>query len=119
LSEQLPTNDVDNRPWERPGVVRRDCEPHRGPLLSVLGGTSLAVAGFLACIPATGFLALPLALVTFYLARRDLVQMRVGCMDPTGQRQTRRAQYRAGVALLFGGWNLLLTVGLVISLWLR
>ena len=26
----------DDRPWERPGAVRRDCEPHRGEMLLLL-----------------------------------------------------------------------------------
>jgi hypothetical protein len=30
-------HDDDERPWEEPGAVRRDCEPHRSGLLVGLG----------------------------------------------------------------------------------
>jgi hypothetical protein len=119
MSGALPADDEDDRPWERRGAVRRDCEPHRAALLAALGGASLVVGGCFGCIPATGFLALPAALLTFDLARRDLMEMRAGRMDPAGEGQTRRAQYRAGVAVLFGGFNILVTVGLLASLFLR
>ena len=49
----------DPRPWERPGGVRRDCEPHRGRLLHVLGVLSL-VCGMLSGCLAPAILALPL-----------------------------------------------------------
>jgi hypothetical protein len=118
MSAQLPA-DADDRPWEQPGALRRDCEPHRGPLLAILGAVSLTIGGLFACLPATSFLALPLAVVTYSLARRDLAQMRAGRMDPAGIRQTRRAQARAGFALGFSGFNLLLTVGIALSFWLK
>jgi hypothetical protein len=33
----------DDRPWDRPGAVRRDCEPHRGPALRLLGGAGVGL----------------------------------------------------------------------------
>jgi len=84
------TEDVySNRPpWEWPGAVRRDCEPHRGPLLLVLGTVSLifGVLGFW-----LQFMALPdapLGLVVWLLAWRDLRRMRAGRMDPDGETAT-------------------------------
>jgi hypothetical protein len=35
---------ADPRPWEQPGAVRRDCEPHRGRLLAALGRAALVCA---------------------------------------------------------------------------
>jgi hypothetical protein len=42
-----PDDAGDVRPWEQPGAVRRDCEPHRGPALLLLArvGLGLAVPG--------------------------------------------------------------------------
>jgi hypothetical protein len=119
MSEPPQPTEEDDRPWEQPGAVRRDCDPHRGPLLAILGAVSLTIGGLFACIPATSLIALPLAIVTYSLARRDLAQMRAGRMDPAGIWQTRRAQARAGFALGFSGFNLLLTAGLALRLWLK
>jgi hypothetical protein len=36
VSDIPDSPDDDDRPWERPGAVRRDYEPHRGSLLESL-----------------------------------------------------------------------------------
>jgi hypothetical protein len=82
----------DDRPWERPGVVRRDCEPHRSDQLSVVAVTSL-VLGLLSCgLAAPAALGVPLALFAATLARRDLKKMGEGSMDPSGDRLAREAE---------------------------
>ena len=104
-------NEPDDRPWERPGAVRRDAEPHRGGLLFLLA-TVPTVGGFLG-FPATGFAtatlpsardacfltmlglsgaALLLALSVRQMARGDLCKMRAGLMDPRGQALTQEAK---------------------------
>jgi len=105
-SQAMPAEE-DDRPWERPGAIRRDREPHRAALLAVLGGISLAVAGLLVCIPFASLLSLPPALAIYALALHDLAQMKTGRMDPAGQRQVRRARARAVAAILVCGLNLL------------
>src|SRR5262245_13534369 len=100
-------SDADARPWERPGAVWRDCEPHRGPALRLLGaaaavagiaGALLAVmasaAGPLATLQlfalaaAVALPALPLGAGVFWAARRDLARMRAGQTDPGGKGPT-------------------------------
>ena len=96
----------DVRPWELPGNVRRDCEPHRAPLLAVLGGVAL-VCGFLAflfAVPAV--IALPLGLAVRRMGEHDLHAMRWGRMNPAGRAGTIRAQVWAtgAVALSLFCW---------------
>jgi hypothetical protein len=90
-------------PWEMPGAVRRDCEPHRGPLVQRLGRTAYALSGLLSVAPVfllpvllltrprlvwgvplfplVGFLP---SLTAWVLARHDLALIRGGRMDPAG-----------------------------------
>jgi hypothetical protein len=89
----------DGRPWERPGAVRRDCEPHRGTWLLALADAGLLV-GALAL--ALGFLAplgVALGVTAWALASHDLGQMRSGLMDPAGREAAARARTRAGAAV--------------------
>jgi hypothetical protein len=85
----------DDRPWERSGVVRRDCEPHRGGIVLTLGITSivLGVAGIpfflcwgLGAIPAV--LGLGLGIPAWIMGHRDLAMMREGVKDPAGRGST-------------------------------
>jgi len=76
----------DDRPeWERPGAVRRDCEPHRGGLVLVLGiiGLCLSFPHILAVM------GLPLSLAAWIMGSSDLARMKAGEMDPQGQANTR------------------------------
>ena len=58
MTEDAP--ELDDRPWERPGAVRRDREPHRGELLKGPGVVSL-VSGILSlCLLLPCLMALPL-----------------------------------------------------------
>jgi hypothetical protein len=97
-------------PWERPGAFRRDCEPHRGPLVLSLGVAALYLSAYLAAAPLALQPALPwlpgrplpawclplfplagflLSLAAWALARHDLALMRRGRMDPAGGRRFR------------------------------
>jgi hypothetical protein len=107
----------DPRPWERPGAVRRDCEPHRALLLGLLARAGLPLmavsAALNVCVPpavalggviaAVPFLAAVLATgATWVLAgglwwacHRDLALMWDGRMDPEGRRATARVRLQA------------------------
>ena len=93
------------RPWEQPGQVRRDCEPHRGDLLLVLGTFAL-VCGLLFWLLWPAVVGFALGFLVLVLGGQDLERMRAGQMDPGGQGQTEAAMTRAGVGLaasLLGG----------------
>jgi len=112
--------DGGDRPWERPGAVRRDCAPHRGRLLGVLGGLALVCAALstalLCLVPPPlgleGFVpswlsGVALGGVVFALGRRDLQRMAAGRMDPEGEAATEGARNLAFVALVVGVWTFL------------
>jgi hypothetical protein len=85
----------DRRPWEQPGAVRRDCDPHRGTWLLLAGSAAVVCAVLLA--PA----GLVLALVTGRACAADLARMGGGRMDPAGEKTTELAARLAafGVAV--------------------
>jgi hypothetical protein len=103
------------RPWELPGAFRRDCEPHRGPLVVFLGRAAFALSFVLAAIPLVdlpvlqawrfpgwGLPLIPLAgtlpsLAVWALARHDLALIRGGWMDPAGESQVQEG-WRHGAA---------------------
>jgi hypothetical protein len=79
--------DAEPRPWERPGAVRRDYQSHRGALLACLG-----TAGLLgAFVPGLGFAVVPVSVLVWVLARRDLAEMHAGRTDPAGLGPVREA----------------------------
>jgi hypothetical protein len=92
----------EDRPWEQPGRVRRDCLPHRGPLLLFLGTASLCLGVASSCIPPVAVFAIPLGLVISWLARRDLNKMAAGDMDPSGLDEVELAEQRADAGMLLG-----------------
>jgi hypothetical protein len=70
--------------------LRRDCEPHRGLLISLLGNASLvlgSMAMILCGVP--GLLGLPLGVAAWLMGNHDLDLMRRGLMDPDGFTRTR------------------------------
>jgi hypothetical protein len=111
-----PDADDDVRPWERPGALRRDMEPHRGPALRLLARAGLGLGALSAALnglaplglayarhdpatPAVGATALALAAGAWALAGgvwwasgRDLDLMGAGRMDPAGRAQTAGAR---------------------------
>jgi hypothetical protein len=100
-------NQKDRRPWEQIGVVRRDCEPHRGGLLLLLGrvsqgcgllsGLALFLALYsaraaptpawatVAALAGVGGIGMVLGLAVAALARRDIRRMACGQVDPAGK----------------------------------
>jgi len=97
----------DDRPWERHGALRRDCEPHRAGQVLRLGNVGLAfgsvcLAGCLlvCCSPfptlvivlPCSLVGLPCGLTAWVMARRDLRLMTAGMMDPAGLRRTEKAR---------------------------
>ena len=77
-------------PWEQPWATRRDCEPHRGELVRLLGFASLVLGALTLCTCVTAFLALPMGTAAWVMARKDLAMMRAGLMDPRGEWDTRQ-----------------------------
>ena len=92
----------DDRPWERPGALRRDCEPHRGEFLLLLGRFSLALGCVSVCIPALSLMAILVGVVVLVLARRDLRSMGAGKMDPAGKSALLRAKGHGRLGILLG-----------------
>jgi hypothetical protein len=64
------------------GEIRRDLEPHRGPLIMVLGIVSLVMLGFL---PPLG---IPFGIAAWVMGRGDLKKIRAGVIDPDGESKT-------------------------------
>ncbi len=95
----------DDRPWERPGAVRRDCLAHRAPLLLALADASLLLGILSLCLGFPALAAFACGAVAWGLARHDLGRMGARLMDPSGLAATRcaRARALAGAALgLYG-----------------
>lgn len=97
-------------PWERPGAsLRRDCEPHRGPLIHTLGVVSLvlgipALCGAL-CPPfvVPGLISAPLGISAWVMARNDLMKMEQKLMDPEGLASTQTGLNYAVAGAVLGG----------------
>jgi hypothetical protein len=70
------------RPWDRPyrPNMRRDCDPHRGVLILILGLLSLVFAGLI---------GLPLGIIAWVLGHQDLKRMNERSMDPEGRGLTK------------------------------
>jgi hypothetical protein len=79
-------------PWELPGAFRRDCEPHRGPLLRRLGVLTVYLDLFGVVFPPAVLPALPLGVAVWVMACRDLAGMRLGRVDPRGEVDARQAR---------------------------
>jgi fatty acid desaturase len=106
----------EDRPWEDArGTLRRDCEPHRGPLILILGRLSLClvIPGLLgvAFIPFTlaSLLGTGIGLTVVVMSKDDLDQMRSKVMDPAGKQNTMTGQTCGSVAMVIG------IVGLVLA----
>ena len=96
-----------------PAPVRRDCEPHRGPLLAGMGNFTLAAGGLTLCVAGLPLVVvLPLGITTWVMASNDLARMRTGEMEPDGRTQTESARTSAITGLVLSvffaaGWGLL------------
>jgi predicted Zn finger-like uncharacterized protein len=87
-------DDDDDDDAPRRGPVRRDCEPHRGVLILILGIVSLVLVGVQAgiCLP----LPLITGLISWIMGGSDLRKMNAGQMDPEGRGMT-LAGYICGI----------------------
>jgi len=101
--------DDEDRPWEqdyRPRV-RRDCEPHRGTLILVLGILSIVIQP----------LGLMLGLPAWIMGQRDLKKMRARIMDPEGMGVTQAGWICGIIGTILGTLALLFCfayVGIVV-----
>jgi hypothetical protein len=94
----------DDRPWEWPGAMRRDCVPHRSQFLHFLAVVSVVCSVLIIPVP----VALCLGFYVTTLAREDLLRMQQGLMDSSGRLETEIARQLAWVALV---WSVCLIVG--------
>ncbi len=93
--------------FELPGVpVRRDCEPHRGTTILVLGVMSL-VAMWLGCLAPVGLI---LGAIGWWMGQADLKKIRTGSMDPDGKGSTQAGWICSIIGSLL---SLLMTLGCV------
>jgi hypothetical protein len=100
--------------WLRPGVIRRDCEPHRANWLRLFGYVSLT-CGVLSWIVLPALLvSVPLGVAVCLLARHDRKRMAAGLMDPEGRDQTEEAQRLAFSGVLFSLLLAVLLLGMLL-----
>jgi hypothetical protein len=86
---------IDDRPWKRGLGPRRDSEPHRGPMVLILGIVSIAcavVGAVVFCCWPLGFIMVAAGFGTgipaWVMGHRDLAKMNTGQMDPRGRGTT-------------------------------
>jgi hypothetical protein len=103
-------------PWEEQGAIRRDREPHRARMLSLLGTITFCLGVMAVPSGAPGVFGLSLGLYVRSAARRDLRKMDDGTMDPEGAERTRAALQDANLGSALSGLGLLLAVFVVVGL---
>ena len=81
----------DDRPWEAPGAVRRDCVPHRAGILLPLGVAACVLGLLSGFFLLTAPIAISLGAIVRSLSRRDLASIRAGLMDPAAAPNLRTA----------------------------
>jgi hypothetical protein len=94
--EELDDSERDDRPWKR--GVRRDAEPHRGPLVLTLGIIGVVIMALPYCAP----LGMPFGITAWILGHRDLGKMKANLMDPRGQGTTQAGMIMGMVAAIMG-----------------
>ena len=90
----------DSEPWQQPGALPRDVEPHRGPTLLMLANAALLSSLLTVCLPGALVLAFVLGILGYWLAGKDLEKMRAGLLDPSGRTVAWRARQRSLWALV-------------------
>ena len=84
--------------------IRRDYEPHRGLLILSLGNVSMIVGGLSLCTFGVGaVVSVPLGILAWLMANRDLERMHEGRMDPRGKSQTETGRTGAIAGIILGG----------------
>jgi hypothetical protein len=124
----------DDRPCPPPGQIRRDGDPHRGPLLLrlacvsigcvpvsllllVLGGlirTFEPLACLIVLLP--GLEGLILAVAAEKFASRDLSRIAIGEVDPRGNADTTRAVSLARHGIVFNACGLLFSMTICLAM---
>ncbi len=102
--EELEPEDEGAR-WRRrqAELVRRDYEPHRGNLIVSLGNVSMILGGLSLCMLGFGAtVSVPLGVLAWVMANRDLELMRQGRMDPRGKAQTETGRTGAIAGIILG-----------------
>lgn len=96
--------EADAQRWRRTDeLVRRDYEPHRGPLIASLGNVSMIVGALSLCMFGFGALiSIPLGVLAWLMANRDLEHMREGRMDPRGKARTETGRTGGIAGVLLG-----------------
>jgi hypothetical protein len=97
--------DEDVHAWGRasPGL-RRDCEPHRGRWIALLGNVSVVLAALaLPLCGLPGLLGLPLGVAAWVMGSADLAKIRAGTMDPQGFSKTSLGRECGIVGAVLGG----------------
>jgi hypothetical protein len=81
---------------------RRDCEPHRGSWVQLLGVVSI-ILGTLSIFLCglSGLIAVPLGVAAWVMSGRDLAKMEAGLMDPSGLTQTRTGRQCGILGVIF------------------
>jgi hypothetical protein len=99
--EELEPEDDARRLADR---LRRDYEPHRGSLILSLGNVSMLVGGLSLCTFGAGaVVSVPVGILAWMMANRDLERMRDGLMDPRGKAQTETGRTGAIAGIILGG----------------
>jgi predicted Zn finger-like uncharacterized protein len=103
--EEPPGREGDDEDRPRPRRSRASMQPHRGPLVLILGILSL-VLGL-----ATGF-GWVLGPVAWILGNNDLKEMRAGRMDPEGEGQTNAGRICGIISTVLFGLTMLCVCGI-------
>jgi hypothetical protein len=83
MSGPSPVDKDDDRPWERPGAFRLDLEPGRGVALRFLARCGLVLAVPLVCVPCSGLLTVPPALLLLVASWREVARIHAGYVERT------------------------------------
>jgi hypothetical protein len=109
-SRLRPIPDSHLKDLDDPSFQPRDCEPHRGPTVLLLGIGSLVVP-FL-CFGLAIF-GLPLGIVAWVMGQRDLRRMDAGEVDNQGRGSTQAGMVCGIIGTVLSGIACMVLVGLV------
>jgi hypothetical protein len=94
--------EVDYRPWEEEGEVRRDCDPHRGGVVLTLGIAGLVLAVPTFCCPVVALAGVGMSVAAWILGHGDLRRMRRGVVDPDGRGSTQAGMICGIIGTIIG-----------------
>lgn len=116
--EFVPSLAVEEAFFSPPQVpsLQRDCKPHRGKLLWSMGIAGLALGGLSIAFFPLQLISGPLSLTAWCLARLDLIKIREGLMDPSGERLTYEARNDALAGLILTCAGIVLWGGMLLCM---